>query len=200
MYICIPPCCPPAAEAMHVGSLIAAQGYFFPISDHVLSLKDDGTFYRFQVSRRRPRGRGHGRGRSRRTRLLLVSIGYSMFRLLLFAQRLLACHQMLPTDALILNQCSITITCVRSWLRELRQDQILWPLIGFWEASAGWGCRTNGWRVLLYSERKTLRKRSRFSMLWFNIRKSCSNRKNYYGNVTSLKKHSTALAILMLSF
>lgn len=35
---------------MHIGSLIAAQGYFFPISDHVLSLKDDGTFYRFQVS------------------------------------------------------------------------------------------------------------------------------------------------------
>lgn len=43
---------PVTAEAMHIGSLIAAQGYFFPISDHVLSLKDDGTFYRFQVSRR----------------------------------------------------------------------------------------------------------------------------------------------------
>ena len=41
---------PFTAEAMHIGSLIAAQGYFFPISDHVLSLKDDGTFYRFQVS------------------------------------------------------------------------------------------------------------------------------------------------------
>ncbi|XP_028252929.1 regulator of G-protein signaling 6-like [Parambassis ranga] len=37
------------AEAMHIGGLIAAQGYFFPISDHVLSLKDDGTFYRFQA-------------------------------------------------------------------------------------------------------------------------------------------------------
>lgn len=37
------------AEAMHIGSLIAAQGYFFPISDHILSLRDDGTFYRFQV-------------------------------------------------------------------------------------------------------------------------------------------------------
>ncbi|KAM9704271.1 regulator of G-protein signaling 6-like isoform 1-T2 [Menidia menidia] len=37
------------AEAMHIGSLIAAQGYIFPISDHVLSLKDDGTFYRFQA-------------------------------------------------------------------------------------------------------------------------------------------------------
>lgn len=39
-----------AAEAIHIGSLIAAQGYIFPISDHVLTLKDDGTFYRFQVS------------------------------------------------------------------------------------------------------------------------------------------------------
>uniref|UniRef100_A0A8C7I662 Regulator of G protein signaling 6 n=1 Tax=Oncorhynchus kisutch TaxID=8019 RepID=A0A8C7I662_ONCKI len=37
------------AEAIHIGSLIAAQGYLFPISDHVLSLKDDGTFYRFQA-------------------------------------------------------------------------------------------------------------------------------------------------------
>lgn len=36
-------------EAIHLGSLIAAQGYVFPISDHVLTLKDDGTFYRFQV-------------------------------------------------------------------------------------------------------------------------------------------------------
>ncbi|XP_015206234.1 regulator of G-protein signaling 6 isoform X1 [Lepisosteus oculatus] len=36
-------------EAIHLGSLIAAQGYFFPISDHVLTLKDDGTFYRFQA-------------------------------------------------------------------------------------------------------------------------------------------------------
>jgi len=42
---------PVAAEAVHLGSLIAAQGYFFPISDHVLALKDDGTFFRFQVSK-----------------------------------------------------------------------------------------------------------------------------------------------------
>lgn len=42
--------CPvPAVEAIHLGSLIAAQGYVFPISDHVLTMKDDGTFYRFQV-------------------------------------------------------------------------------------------------------------------------------------------------------
>uniref|UniRef100_A0A8C2KXK9 Regulator of G protein signaling 6 n=1 Tax=Cyprinus carpio TaxID=7962 RepID=A0A8C2KXK9_CYPCA len=37
------------AEAIHIGSLIAAQGYMFPISDHVLTLKDDGTLYRFQA-------------------------------------------------------------------------------------------------------------------------------------------------------
>uniref|UniRef100_A0A3Q1LTJ9 Regulator of G protein signaling 6 n=3 Tax=Pecora TaxID=35500 RepID=A0A3Q1LTJ9_BOVIN len=36
-------------EAIHLGSLIAAQGYVFPISDHVLTMKDDGTFYRFQA-------------------------------------------------------------------------------------------------------------------------------------------------------
>ncbi|XP_015309455.3 regulator of G-protein signaling 6 isoform X1 [Macaca fascicularis] len=36
-------------EAIHLGSLIAAQGYIFPISDHVLTMKDDGTFYRFQA-------------------------------------------------------------------------------------------------------------------------------------------------------
>lgn len=39
------------AEAIHLGSLIAAHGYIFPISDHVLTLKDDGTLYRFQVQR-----------------------------------------------------------------------------------------------------------------------------------------------------
>uniref|UniRef100_A0A3Q2ZU89 Regulator of G protein signaling 6 n=1 Tax=Kryptolebias marmoratus TaxID=37003 RepID=A0A3Q2ZU89_KRYMA len=37
------------AEAIHLGSLIAAHGYIFPINDHVLTLKDDGTLYRFQV-------------------------------------------------------------------------------------------------------------------------------------------------------
>uniref|UniRef100_A0AAY4BGF5 Regulator of G-protein signaling 6 n=1 Tax=Denticeps clupeoides TaxID=299321 RepID=A0AAY4BGF5_9TELE len=41
-------CIDDTAEAIHLGSLIAAHGYFFPISDHVLTLKDDGTFYRFQ--------------------------------------------------------------------------------------------------------------------------------------------------------
>lgn len=42
------------AEAIHLGSLIAAHGYIFPISDHVLTLKDDGTLYRFQVQRVKP--------------------------------------------------------------------------------------------------------------------------------------------------
>ncbi|XP_077863456.1 regulator of G-protein signaling 7-like [Saccoglossus kowalevskii] len=36
-------------EALHLGSLISAHGYFFPITDHVLTLKDDNTFYRFQT-------------------------------------------------------------------------------------------------------------------------------------------------------
>uniref|UniRef100_W5KKN2 Regulator of G protein signaling 7 n=1 Tax=Astyanax mexicanus TaxID=7994 RepID=W5KKN2_ASTMX len=36
-------------EALHLGTLMAAHGYFFPIADHVLTLKDDGTFYRFQT-------------------------------------------------------------------------------------------------------------------------------------------------------
>uniref|UniRef100_A0A8C7ZT02 Regulator of G protein signaling 7a n=1 Tax=Oryzias sinensis TaxID=183150 RepID=A0A8C7ZT02_9TELE len=39
----------PFLEALHLGTLMAAHGYFFPISDHVLTLKDDGTFYRFQT-------------------------------------------------------------------------------------------------------------------------------------------------------
>lgn len=42
-------CCFWTVEALHLGTLMAAHGYFFPISDHVLTLKDDGTFYRFQV-------------------------------------------------------------------------------------------------------------------------------------------------------
>ena len=37
-------------EAVHLGSLIAAHGYFFPIDDHVITLKNDGSFYRFQTT------------------------------------------------------------------------------------------------------------------------------------------------------
>jgi len=41
-------------EAIHLGSLIAAHGYFFPIDDHVISLKNDSSFYRFQAPRHWP--------------------------------------------------------------------------------------------------------------------------------------------------
>ncbi|GFR10617.1 regulator of G-protein signaling 7 [Trichonephila clavata] len=36
-------------EALHLGHLMSAHGYFFPIDDHVLTVKADGTFYRFQT-------------------------------------------------------------------------------------------------------------------------------------------------------
>ncbi|XP_067138264.1 regulator of G-protein signaling 7-like isoform X1 [Centruroides vittatus] len=38
-----------SAEALHLAHLIAAHGYFFPIDDHILTVKADGTFYRFQT-------------------------------------------------------------------------------------------------------------------------------------------------------
>jgi hypothetical protein len=38
------------AEALHLAHLMAAHGYFFPIDDHMLTVKNDNTFYRFQVS------------------------------------------------------------------------------------------------------------------------------------------------------
>ena len=38
-----------AAEALHLAHLLAAHGYIFPIDDHVLTVKPEGTFYRFQV-------------------------------------------------------------------------------------------------------------------------------------------------------
>jgi len=42
---------PDEDEAIHLGSLIAAHGYFFPIDDHVITLKNDNSFYRFQAQR-----------------------------------------------------------------------------------------------------------------------------------------------------
>ncbi|XP_019765423.2 regulator of G-protein signaling 7 isoform X1 [Dendroctonus ponderosae] len=36
-------------EALHLAHLIAAHGYFFPIDDHMLTVRNDGTFYRFQT-------------------------------------------------------------------------------------------------------------------------------------------------------
>jgi regulator of G-protein signaling len=37
-------------EALHLSHLLAAHGYLFPIDDHQLTVKNDSTFYRFQVS------------------------------------------------------------------------------------------------------------------------------------------------------
>ena len=38
------------AEALHLAHLMSAHGYLFPIDDHVLTVKNDNTYYRFQVS------------------------------------------------------------------------------------------------------------------------------------------------------
>ena len=38
-----------AVEALHLAHLMASHGYFFPIDDHVLTVKCDNTYYRFQV-------------------------------------------------------------------------------------------------------------------------------------------------------
>jgi hypothetical protein len=38
-----------AAEALHLAHLMSAHGYFFPVEDHILTVKNDGTLYRFQV-------------------------------------------------------------------------------------------------------------------------------------------------------
>uniref|UniRef100_A0A915C1V5 DEP domain-containing protein n=1 Tax=Parascaris univalens TaxID=6257 RepID=A0A915C1V5_PARUN len=37
------------ADALHLAHLIASHGYLFQIDDHVLTVKNDGTFYRFQT-------------------------------------------------------------------------------------------------------------------------------------------------------
>lgn len=36
-------------EALHLAHLLACHGYLFPIDDHILTVKNDGTFYRFQT-------------------------------------------------------------------------------------------------------------------------------------------------------
>ena len=38
-----------SVEAVHVATLMASHGYFFPIDDHYLIVKNDNTYYRFQV-------------------------------------------------------------------------------------------------------------------------------------------------------
>uniref|UniRef100_A0A1A9WCF1 Regulator of G-protein signaling 7 n=1 Tax=Glossina brevipalpis TaxID=37001 RepID=A0A1A9WCF1_9MUSC len=37
------------AEALHFAHLLSSHGYIFPIDDHALTVKNDGTFYRFQT-------------------------------------------------------------------------------------------------------------------------------------------------------
>lgn len=37
------------AEALHIAHLMGAHGYIFPIDDHILTVKNDGAYYRFQV-------------------------------------------------------------------------------------------------------------------------------------------------------
>ncbi|KAI0986961.1 hypothetical protein GJ496_007759 [Pomphorhynchus laevis] len=37
------------AEAMHLAHSISSRGYIFPIDDRMLTVKNDGTFYRFQT-------------------------------------------------------------------------------------------------------------------------------------------------------
>ena len=36
-------------EAIHLSHMISAHGYLFPIDDHILTVKNDGTYYRFQT-------------------------------------------------------------------------------------------------------------------------------------------------------
>jgi regulator of G-protein signaling len=36
-------------EALHLTNLMSSHGYILPIDDHVLTVKNDGTFYRFQT-------------------------------------------------------------------------------------------------------------------------------------------------------
>jgi len=46
VYVCVSVC---LAEALHLANLICATGYIFPIDDHILVVKNDGAYYRFQV-------------------------------------------------------------------------------------------------------------------------------------------------------
>jgi hypothetical protein len=38
-------------EALMLANRMAECGYFFPVDDHVLQVKNDGTYYRFQVKK-----------------------------------------------------------------------------------------------------------------------------------------------------
>lgn len=43
------------AEALYLANLLASHGYLFPIDDHFLNVKNDGSYYRFQVSIKKTR-------------------------------------------------------------------------------------------------------------------------------------------------
>jgi len=50
--VCVCVCvCVVLAEALHLANLMCATGYIFPIDDHILAVKNDGAYYRFQVCR-----------------------------------------------------------------------------------------------------------------------------------------------------
>lgn len=36
-------------EAQHVAHLLGSHGYIFPIDEHVLTVRNDSAYYRFQV-------------------------------------------------------------------------------------------------------------------------------------------------------
>ncbi|CAK9293378.1 unnamed protein product [Gordionus sp. m RMFG-2023] len=38
-----------SSEALHLAHLLSCYGYIFPIDDHALTIKNDGTYYRFQT-------------------------------------------------------------------------------------------------------------------------------------------------------
>ena len=49
LLIWIPLFVSPSGAAVHLASLLAAYGYIFSITDHHLMVKDDASYYRFQV-------------------------------------------------------------------------------------------------------------------------------------------------------
>lgn len=38
-----------SGDALHLAHMLSSHGYIFQIDDHVLTVKNDGTFYRFQT-------------------------------------------------------------------------------------------------------------------------------------------------------
>ncbi|CAG7818463.1 unnamed protein product, partial [Allacma fusca] len=36
-------------EALHLAHLLSAHGYIFPIDEHILTVKNDSAYYRFQT-------------------------------------------------------------------------------------------------------------------------------------------------------